>query len=56
MSEYAISHLTREKLINAAGELAAQHGYRNVSMRAIAARAGENLGSIHYHFRARTAC
>ena len=51
MSEYAISQRTREKLINAAGELAAQHGYRNVSMRAIAARAGENLGSIHYHFK-----
>jgi len=53
MSEYAISHLTREKLINAAGELAAQHGYRNVSMRAIATRAGENLGSIHYHFKSK---
>ncbi|MCX7002231.1 MAG: TetR/AcrR family transcriptional regulator, partial [bacterium] len=50
MSEYAISRRTRDKLINAAGALAAKHGYRNMSMRAIAARAGENLGSIHYHF------
>jgi len=50
MPEYAISRRTRNKLINAAGELAAKHGYRNMSMRAIAARAGENLGSIHYHF------
>ena len=50
MSEYAISENTKTLLINAAGELAAELGFSNVSTRAIAERSGENIGSIHYHF------
>ncbi|WP_136061714.1 TetR/AcrR family transcriptional regulator [Pontiella sulfatireligans] len=38
------------KMINAAGELAAEVGLDNVSTRAVADRSGENIGSIHYHF------
>jgi AcrR family transcriptional regulator len=41
---------TRKRIIDAAGELAAERGFANVSTRAVAERAGENLGSIHYHF------
>lgn len=41
---------TQIKMINAAGELAAERGLDNVSTRAVADRAGENIGSIHYHF------
>lgn len=41
---------TKLKMINAAGELAAEHGLDNVSTRAVAERSGENIGSIHYHF------
>ncbi len=48
--KYASSEQTREALINAAGELAAEHGFSSVSTRAIAQRAQENIGSIHYHF------
>ena len=50
MSEYATSKITRENLIQAAGELTAEQGFNNVSIRAIARKAGENVGSIHYHF------
>ncbi|ANT65245.1 MULTISPECIES: TetR/AcrR family transcriptional regulator [Prosthecochloris] len=50
MKKYANSEHTREALINAAGELAAEMGFPNVSTRAVAERAGENIGSIHYHF------
>jgi AcrR family transcriptional regulator len=50
MSEYKKSRKTRELLIETTGELVAGKGFSNVSMRAIAERSGENLGSIHYHF------
>lgn len=50
MKPYSTSERTRQALIEAAGELLAQHGVGRVSTRAIAARAGENLGTIHYHF------
>ncbi len=50
MKKYASSEQTREALINATGELAAETGFPNVSTRAIAERANENIGSIHYHF------
>lgn len=50
MNRYRNSEKTRQALINAAGELAAEHGINAVTTRAIATRAGENLGSIHYHF------
>ncbi|MCK5802727.1 MAG: TetR/AcrR family transcriptional regulator [Lentisphaeria bacterium] len=50
MSEYTTSARTRLALIHAAGELAAEQGVEGLSMRAIAEHAGENAGSIHYHF------
>lgn len=50
MATYETSVKTKEALINAAGELAAEKGFASVSTRAIALRAGENAGSIHYHF------
>jgi len=50
MARYATSEETRTALIQAAGELFAEYGVDGVSTRAIAERAGENTGSIHYHF------
>ena len=47
---YSSSDTTKMNMINAAGELAAELGFSNVSTRAVADRAGENIGSIHYHF------
>lgn len=41
---------TREQLLLAGGELFAKLGFDGVSTRAIAEKAGVNLGSIHYHF------
>lgn len=50
MPIYASSEKTFEALLNAAGELVAETGFANVSTRAVAARAGANVSSIHYHF------
>ncbi|SMC78053.1 transcriptional regulator, TetR family [Desulfocicer vacuolatum DSM 3385] len=53
MGTYASSKQTRELLINAAGELVAQLGFSNVSTRAVADKAEQNIGSIHYHFKSK---
>lgn len=50
MGSYASSETTRTAFIMAAGELFAAKGIDAVSVREIAARAGENTGCIHYHF------
>lgn len=50
MSGYLTSDTTKGKIINAAGELAAEHSLGHVTTRMVADRAGENIGSIHYHF------
>src|SRR5262245_13720798 len=41
---------TRERVMEAAGELFAERGFRGTTMRAIAETAGTNLASAHYHF------
>jgi len=53
MANYSIGQQTKDLLIQAAGELAAKHGFSNVSIRAIAERAGQNIGCIHYHFKSK---
>lgn len=53
MSKYKTSDKTRTALIEAAGQLAAERGFSAVTTRAIAERAKENIGSIHYHFGGR---
>ena len=50
MGKYQSSKKTKQALIVAAGELAAECGIGLVTTRAIAAHAKENIGSIHYHF------
>jgi len=50
MGSYSSSEATRLAFIMAAGELFAEHGAKAVSVRAIAKKAGENVGNIHYHF------
>jgi AcrR family transcriptional regulator len=47
MSVYSNSETTRMALIM---ELFAEHGHNAVTTRAIAEKAGENIGVIHYHF------
>jgi len=53
MGTYASSKQTQEILINATGELVAALGFSNVSTRAIADKAAQNIGSIHYHFKSK---
>jgi AcrR family transcriptional regulator len=42
---------TRGRLIEAAGAVFAEHGYRAATVREICARAGANVAAINYHFR-----
>lgn len=44
---------TRERLLEAAAPLFAEHGREGVSIRDIAARAGVRHGCINYHFRSK---
>ncbi len=41
---------TREKILDAAEALFAEHGFEGASMRMITARAGVNLAAVNYHF------
>ena len=45
-----LSDPVRERLLHAARDLFAQHGYHGTSVRSITARAKANLGAITYHF------
>ncbi|MFA6816876.1 MAG: TetR/AcrR family transcriptional regulator [Lentisphaeria bacterium] len=50
MATYSTSEKTRQAFIKATGELAAERGFSDISIRLIAERAGENISGIHYHF------
>ncbi len=42
---------TREKLIDAAGPVFAEHGFHKATVREITDRAGANVAAVNYHFR-----
>ena len=46
----SVSGPTRERLIECAGPIFADRGYRAATIREISAAAGENVAAIHYHF------
>jgi AcrR family transcriptional regulator len=46
---------TRTRLLEAAGELFAEHGFRGATLRDIADRAGANLAAANYHFGSKQA-
>lgn len=46
---------TRERILESACLLFAEHGYAQVSTRMIAEKAAVKLGSIHYHFKSKEA-
>ena len=46
---------TRRRLLDAAGELFAERGFRGATLREIAERAGANLAAANYHFGSKEA-
>lgn len=42
--------LTRERILEAAGEMFAERGIEAVSLRELTLKAGVNLAAVHYHF------
>lgn len=42
---------TRARLVEAAGEVFAEHGFQATTVREICARAGANIAAVNYHFR-----
>jgi AcrR family transcriptional regulator len=44
---------TKQRLLDAAERLFAQHGFHPTSLRAITAAAGANLAAVNYHFRSK---
>src|ERR1044071_2795600 len=49
--ESALGARTRTRLLDAAGEVFAERGYRNATVREICQRAGANIASVNYYFK-----
>src|SRR5712672_3065728 len=41
---------TRQRLLEAAGEVFAEHGFRNATIREICEKAKANIAAVNYHF------
>jgi TetR/AcrR family transcriptional regulator, regulator of cefoperazone and chloramphenicol sensitivity len=50
VSEPRAAASTREKLVEAAGHVFAEHGYHATTVREIVKRSGANIAAVNYHF------
>ena len=50
MSEPRAAASTREKLVEVAGRIFAEHGYQATTVREIVKRSGANIAAVNYHF------
>src|SRR3972149_7630201 len=48
-----LSERTRERLLDAAGEVFAERGYRRATVREICRRANVNIASVNYYFKSK---
>ncbi len=48
--ELSVGEVTRQRILDAAELLFAEHGYANVSVRAATTKARQNLAAVNYHF------
>lgn len=55
MSASTKKELGRQRILDAAGEVFAEHGLEGASLRAIAARAGYTPAALYFHFNSREA-
>jgi len=46
---------TKQRILDVAERMFAEHGYEGASLRGIIAEAGVNLAAVHYHFRSKEA-
>src|SRR5258706_565485 len=46
---------TKDRILDSAERLFAEHGFDGVSLRSIIAEAGVNLAAVHYHFHSKEA-
>jgi AcrR family transcriptional regulator len=49
------SDTTRDRLLDTAARLFAEHGYQATTMRAVTAEAGANIAAVNYHFGSKQA-